>query len=422
MKEPTSILDYKHHSDFLDDERPAFKEGEKAQHELGVLYQGPWERGGDGFSEHVRRCALALASTGCPVHLRSLRPTTQGALPDIDDDIRNQVGALADANLGRYSAQVQQIVLTKDLIQNLVRHPRLSDAENKVINHYRVISTVLERDRVGKAIASALKRVRQVWVACRENIDTFEASGIPRDRLRFVPLPYFDNDPLLTLRGRVRRPGVPRFYHIGKWEPRKAQDQIILAFMLAFKAGQAHLVMKISSLVTPPGDYPPDPQTAIFVALENDSVKANGWTAKNWKSSIEIISSRLSTEAIRALHRFGDVYVTLSRGEGFDMPAFDARLAGNLLVYTPSGGPQDFASEKDVMVPKSGLVTCHPMYGWEGDACYLDFDVRTAAEAMVKATEASVDPVRLDVPEDYRAENVGRSMLANLGEVAERVF
>jgi hypothetical protein len=90
----------------------------------------------------------------------------------------------------------------------------------------------------------------------------------------------------------------------------------------------------------------------------------------------------LPFEQMVNLHRSGDVYVNLSRGEGFDMPALDAKLSGNLMVFVRGGGPADFFGEEDVAVEPTGTVLCNPGYQWERDATYLDYSLNDAIAAL----------------------------------------
>lgn len=428
MTQKSSIAEYASGSPFGDNETPPFKEGRPSTHDLGVLYQAPWERVADGFNEHARRCARALALTGCPVHLRGAGRASL-TIGQAERRMRDLLKPLLDASIARYSVQIQQFIITETMAQTMGMHRFLSEAEMAVINRYRVLYSVWERDRVSPQIVTLLNRMGQVWVACYRNVDMLERCGVDRLKIRVVPVPYFDDDPLLKLRGRVRRRGVPRLYHIGKWEPRKAQDKILEAFMRAFRPEAASFTLKTSAWNTAGGDYPPNPETAIAKALTLEAVTSNGWTAANWKNSIEIISKRLTDEQLVALHKFGDIYVTLSRGEGFDMPALDAKLAGNVMVYTPSGGPADFAADDDFLVPETGSVPVAAFYGWEKDARYLDFDIESAAVAMQNAAWGRI-PERFKsgppdkrmlqdhpVPAMYRAEIVGENILRNLWEV-----
>src|SRR5262249_15938949 len=151
-------------------------------------------------------------------------------------------------------------------------------------------------------------------------------------------------------------------------------------------------------------------------------VRVNGWTLSDANKFIEILTDRLSAAAILALHRFGDVYVTISSGEGFDMPAFDAKIAGNLMVYTPSGGPKDFADqEKDIRVEPKRSVVCHSFYheiGWAMDAEYLDYDVNTVVQGMRLARRAIRSGVRSNADmSSFEASQVGHRMLDHLRAV-----
>lgn len=256
-------------------------------------------------------------------------------------------------------------------------------------------------------------------------------------RVAVVPIPHFADDPLLSFQGRKRRPGSTRFYHIGKWEPRKAHHELLGAFMLAFEPGEAKLYFKTSTkapdyakyekhpagrldkMIERPVPYP-SPEQSIHMWVEHPGVKAKGWTVEAVNANIFFIRRRLSDAQIKQLHNTGDVYVSLSRGEGFDMPAYDAKIAGNRMVYTPSGGPQDFARKSDFQVPSSGLVPCHPFYRWD-DAHYLDWDYTEAvyqlrqADAAVQS-EASDPP--LPVQLDFRSDRVGKHMLDLVKQVA----
>lgn len=407
-----TILAFRGGSPMGRDNDAMFKDGAPSEHALGVLYQGPWSDEADGFNEHVRRCARALALTGCPVHLRSF------AMPMGAQSLSQDIAKMLTTSIGMYSVLIHQLVATNpDAIHRLTAHRHRTPEENAFLNSFRVVYTVWERDRVQDGYVRALNRVAQAWVACRANAEMLEVCGVEADRIRVVPVPYFQDDPLLALRTKKRQKGPVRFYHIGKWEPRKAQDKILLGFLKAFRPKEAHLVIKSSALRFPIQGYPISPEEALVACLNDPDVLSNGWTESNVKDAVEIIARRITHEAIVGLHRFGDVYVTLSRGEGFDMPAFDAKLAGNLMMYTPSGGPQDFAGETDVLVAPSGALSCHPFYQWEPDAMYLDYDLRDVVHAFRTAHGRAIHDRNNRDLTMFSAERVGQSMLENLNQI-----
>lgn len=430
-----SILSFQKSSPFGSPDDPPFKPGVPSEYLRGVLYQGPWTLIGDGFNEHTRRCARALHATGCPVQLRGFGLNAAlNALHSVPGDVE----PLLETSISRYSVMIHQTILDPVAVQNLTTHAHYSPEEMKLINRFRVISTVFERDRVSPDTVRALDRCGQVWVACHANKDTLIRCGLPAEKIRVIPIPFFPDDPLLKLRGRDRIPGPPRFYHIGKWEPRKNQDRILLAFMRAFQPGEAVFVMKTSP-GAPKGmvGYPASVDAAVHENLKDSVVQKNGWTPGNVGKSIFQKAQQITPEQVHQLHRMGDVYVTLSSGEGFDMPAYDAKLAGNRLVYTPSGGPQDFAGDGDLMISASGDRSCNPFYGWEPDARYLDFQVDDAVVAMRKAAQegsqwredlyANVG-IRIDnkvvtpLLQRFSAETVGSYMLECLQELGGQVF
>lgn len=403
-----TILDYLERGP--DDLGAKPKQGRAADYPLGLLYQGPWEEPGDGFCEHVRRVARAIALVGCPVHLRSLR----FRIGELATEVERTCAPLVRASIARYSAYIQQVVpvpgaLGQIILPSVVARRVLSDDDVRAMLRARVVSTVWERWPPLPSDLAALAAVGQVWVACRDNARRLVAAGLDEPRVRVVPIPYFDDDPLVGKHLRPRVVGVPRFLHIGKWEPRKAQDRIVRAFLCAFRPSEAELVLKTAALSVPIADYPQGPNEAIRAALAEARVQQNGWSAENVSQWLRVIVRRLSDQRIRELHELSDVYVSASRGEGFDMPAFDAKLAGNLLVYVPSGGPQDFASPADECVAATGEVACHPLYGWGAGARYLDYDEEDLVRALQRAAGRVRAGRRHETPAlgGFRAEAVG---------------
>jgi len=392
--------------------------GKPATHPLGVAYCAGWERPVDGFAEHARRSARALAMTGCPVHLRSIAP---GFLADDPDSIavQSSVRDMLDTSIGRYSVQIHQIVIGNgELLYKLLHHPRLTQGELEIVNKHRVIYTVWERQEVPNHIVDALNRVGQVWVACEASAATMIRSGVDIDRVRVVPMPFMPDDAYVKLRRKRRGQHPVRFYHIGKWEPRKAQHEMIGSFMMAFKPGKEELHIKTNGGAPGIVDYPETPTDSIRHWLSEPIVVSNGWTAENVASSIKIYTSQISEKQIVALHAHCDVYLSLSRGEGFDIPAFCAKLAGNRMVHTQSGGPQDYSTPDDFTVPIKGTTDCHRVYGWQDGATYLAVDPMDAVYYMKSAARCvETSDLEWSSIAGFDARVVGGHMLENLTEL-----
>lgn len=391
-----------------------------ADHARGVVLKGPWETWGDGFSEHTRRNARALALAGAPIALRSISPRIRIATGE-ELSIDRDYGDLLKKTVSTVAAQVIQLVPHEGALTPFVSHRHYSVEQQQAINSRIAFYAVWERMAgLRSDDRDSLNKVGQVWVAANATKSFLVSEGVAEEKIRVFGCPYLADDPLLALRGRERQKGRPRFYHIGKWEPRKDQHRMLGAFLCAFKPGEASLFLKTSDKAPFFHDYPHGVAVSTQSWLDDARVKANGWTADNIGRDVLVATKRLSEEAMRSMHRVADCYVSLSRGEGFDMPAFDAKLAGNLLMYTPSGGPQDFAHANDVLVPSSGLVAANPWYKWCEGSKYLDWEFDTAVDAFhVAAKRVAEGGDRTPDLTPFSAPEVGKRMFAALNDLGE---
>ena len=124
------------------------------------------------------------------------------------------VRALVDASIARYSVQIHQVILSQTTLHPFVTHLFFDQGEVDRLNRYRVISTVFERDRVSETMVQRLNQMAQVWVACHQNVDMLASCGVDRERIRVVPVPYFDDDPPLR---RIRV--LLRLRHVSSHPP-----------------------------------------------------------------------------------------------------------------------------------------------------------------------------------------------------------
>ncbi len=193
---------------------------------------------------------------------------------------------------------------------------------------------------------------------------------------------------------------------------------MIGSFMMAFKPGEAELHVKTNDGANGIIGYPETPTDSLREWMSNKDVLAKGWNERNVSSSIRLYTSQISESQIVALHGHCDIYLSLSRGEGWDIPAFCSKLAGNIMVYTPNGGPCDYASVDDYEVPNVGTVDCHRVYGWQDGATYLDIEseasvpgLKSAARRVSEKRDSSFSM------NSFRANDVGHLMLKNLAEL-----
>jgi hypothetical protein len=200
-----------------------------------------------------------------------------------------------------------------------------------------------------------------------------------------MPYPY---DPatctIAAPRGTEDVPRDRRFYHIGKWEPRKNQHQLLGAFLIAFSPkARASLTIKTSGFGSTWTGYPTVEESVKFW-LADERVKAKGWTEASLDRLVRIIDKKISDDDIHKMHEMNNIYVSSGLGEAWDIPAFEAKLAGNRLVYVGYGGPEDYATEEDVGIPHT-MGPVHSQYDWEPEAQWAKVNTEDFAEALRQA-------------------------------------
>lgn len=358
-----------------------------------VLLQGAWKRADDGWGVALRACTRAMKLGGLDVRLQDwlepLRPPEEAVLAEVGD---------AGLPVRSWDVQVFSSGLAgaehmRPALESLIRAPRP-----------RAFYAFFERRHIERALVDLLNQLDGVWVQCRMNRDVLVGAGVKR--VTYIPYPFFEDDPLLELPRNTYHDPV-RLYWIGRNEPRKAPENLVRAFLRGVVPGQATLTLKLSAYKHPLG---------FVTTLEDviwDECRTRGWWTEDAAlRSIRFIRGRLSHEEMRRLHIEHDVYVAASRGEGLDLPCWEAKLAGKRVVTPASGGPEDFMDPaSDVVVPATGLVDAEEHYfTWGPGATYIDYSVDALARAIRKVVEERRKGSRSwPGMEKHRAGEVGRA-------------
>ncbi len=403
-----------------------------ARYSHGVLYQGEFETPSDGTAVAVRLHARALGGQGIPVLLRSFsnmivnqhglaEPVHVAGLPA---EVFEEVGPWLRTDMGACAPVIKHLVISdagrlrRQLMPAGVMPAHQDDmdamiAMRQAILANTIVYSVWERDRVDPEIAAQLKRVAEVWVPCRQNAEMLRSYGV--ERVHVIPHPYDSNDLILRL---VERKPIRerRFYSIGRWEPRKGYAQLLEAFFTAFKPTDgATLTIKY----TGDGNWPdyPTPEQAFDAGVLAGA--RNGWSHGLAQKHVTLIGERLKRSKIIELHFRNNIYVCSSHGEAFCLPAFEAKLAGNRLVYVPYGGVPDFAFAEDWRIA-CHLGPAHPSYRWEPDAQWALYETHELAAGLRNAQA----PMSFAPTEEQRwlrdlhsMDTIGAKMLERVREV-----
>lgn len=403
--------------------------GRAAQLSIGITYQASWKQPADGMNKHAREQVRALASTGLPIQLQSF-----GERVILNQELceeAKQVEYLAGISLSKTAICIKQLIpFSPQQLKDTMYPPGLRNFMTPEQQERMWASTILytswERDRVHPDYVKFMNTLGQVWVPCVANAQTFLFSGVNKDKVKIVPYAYH---PDTAINAAPRGPevwqqdGAPRrFYAIGKWEPRKNQHNLIGAFLQAFTPkDKASLFIKTSGFGTTWAQYPTCEQSLKFW-MDQPTVKERGWDKEAFDRLIRVVDRKLSEGDIQQLHVKNNIYVSAGLGEAWDIPAFEAKLAGNRLVYVGYGGPEDYAEKEDIRVwePRGeNMMPVHPGYHWEPDAKWAAVSAQQLAEGMQRARPKDVKMVPTHYFRDWGYVQVGMRMAKYIHELAE---
>lgn len=265
----------------------------------------------------------------------------------------------------------------------------------------RILQTTFETTRPSQKVLDTMRQWDAVFVPSEWNASCLREAGI--ERVYAIPHVVTEHyKPLFALKP-PRHPAL-KFGWVGTWEPRKAGEVAVRAFLKAFEPGEAQLVIKCNTLTQDWAPYMP-PNDMIDALVRH--TRARG--SFDWSQDIIVLPKIMSREQLFKFYEDIDVFVTTSHGEGFCLPGLEAKLAGRRVVATDSGGVREFMTENDILVGgKLGACPWARMYGWPEESLWYHHDVEEVASALRACT--MLPPPREFDWSDFSAPAVGLKM------------
>lgn len=353
-----------------------------------VLFRTPWERADDGWSIAARRYTRMMQMADIDVRLWSWKPDPMRDRSVLDDF----------ESSAQYLPQRWDVYLWSSALRDWECSSHIFD-QIQQSDGIKAMHVVLERLTLEEELADALNHLDGVWAQCSANRDVLKRAGVRDVALHLHP--YFDDDPWLEVPPPTEH---RRFLWVGRNEPRKAPDNLVRAFMRAFSPGDAELTLKLSQYEGPAVET----RATLEEVVEDQILMqecAWGWTMERWHEHIHVDRERRTRAEMVQLMASHDVYCSASRGEGLDLPAYEAKMAGRTLVLTDSGGPRDFIGDGDELVPATGEMPSSYEYYWSG-APYADYEVDALGAALERAASRAPKGDRL--PGRFRAKKVAK--------------
>lgn len=348
---------------------PRFAEGRRHPSDYGVVYRGPFETAHDGVCIAVRRNACALRRAKIPVFLQSPNHThwNRGFVErtyyaELPKEVLYEIDHLTDLKHQRTVCWIEHFVPTLNKLIALTEPGAMgADAAFKPIALKSTAAYIaLEYSSVPEQWIERLNMFGRVLVPCQANADWLQQSGlkVPVD---VVVHPLALKDPMRHADAPPYSSGTFNFLTMGKWEPRKNQHMLIGAFALAFSPDDDVTLTIKSNAFWNRRDYPATAEAAIEFWGKSNLLKRTKWTAEQLASRIKVLwNVHMSRQELVDLYRGAHCYVQAGRSEGFDLCAFDAKVAGLRMVAVGYGGPSQFMQPDDVPVISGELA---------GEAC-----------------------------------------------------
>ncbi len=202
------------------------------------------------------------------------------------------------------------------------------------------------------ALAQLLDRrfsmLDQIWVPSTANawqfaeLDYGEATPGRGAYLKIVPHTYDDVDH--QMRWAPPNENAPyRFYWMGAWNARKNPAGLIRAFAHEFGAGEP-----VELTLHSPGASGLD-----FV----EALASTGLERNDLRVVLDPVA--VADDEVLGIHRRHDCFVTASRGEAWNLGAFEAALAGRHVIAPHGQGSSDYLLGSSAQLYETWLVPAH---------------------------------------------------------------
>lgn len=325
-----------------------------------------------GYATAARRAMRGLLAAGVELTWVPIRRSFGGGYHVVDDvsAADPQLAAIAHADLE------VDVTLAHAVPEHfpglLAAHP---DAPF-------VGETVWETDRAPQHWPALLDLPDALVVPCQWNADVFRAAGV---QVRIDVVPHLPPQPLDL---SEVAPDLPIdddtfvVYTINTWTTRKDIPRTIEAYLRAFAPSDPVLLVvktgaRDETLGAPSGGGP----------LQGSSAWSLASQLREWGPAppVHLITRDLSGAELRGLHARGDCYLSLCRGEGVGLGAFDAAAFGKPVLMTGWGGQLDYLDAADAYLVDFDLVPVDDPRGapsYSPDQRWAEASVAHAAELL----------------------------------------
>ena len=299
-----------------------------------MLVIGPY-RGSTGYDRHTRELTRQLLQNGFDIQLYEFKrwspPLPLSQQDPFFDKLNKPTGATTCLQF-------------------------LTPSHARPLNGLKNINyTMFEAVRIPDSWVESAHQMDLIIVPNQYGKNIWMESGVPGGKIEICPLAvdgkFFSgaSDPLGTPLDETRPFSgyTNRFLNIAEFRPRKNHMGLIRSWLKATnKNDDAVLILKLSSS--------PDTFFRFQANLRNLEKTLNKPLRE--AAPLVLINRQLSHDEIRALYHSSTHYISMSRGEGWDLPMMEAAAAGLNLIAPGHSGYGEYVEEKDFFVIPSRQI------------------------------------------------------------------
>jgi glycosyltransferase involved in cell wall biosynthesis len=292
--------------------------------------------GAAGYDRHTREFVQAFVRLGVAVQLTPVRGWSQEPPPGSDVAWAGELGDPVGADT----------VLHFQMPHQVRPRPGMRNVNYTMFEASRIPRDWSTLAYLNDLVVLPTGAAREAW----------RGSGVEEGRLRVAPLGVdagFFSTPSLPLRlaspdGRDVGERRVRFLTVAELRPRKNLVGLLRAWIRATRPGDdAVLIVKASAFQ--PGLL--DQFAADVQAMQRELGRSLADAA-----AVLLLPALLSERQLLALYNTATHYVSLSHGEGWDMPMVEAALAGLELIAPRHTSYVEYLREDEVVFVPASLV------------------------------------------------------------------
>ena len=216
------------------------------------------------------------------------------------------------------------------IVSDIVNHHYFYDRYNGP----RIAYTVWESTILPSVFFDIIKNYyNQIWAASAWQKDCMVAQGIKPDKIEIVPAgvdskTFFPEEVSFE---KYYSDGRFKFVLFGRWSSRKATKDIIKTFLKTFNKDEP-----VDIIVSVDNPFPDDQYKSTYERLKGYELE---------DERIKVIHFPSREDYVKFIKK-GHVFVSCSRGEGWNLPLIEAMACGTPAIYSNCSAQLEFASGK----------------------------------------------------------------------------